>query len=125
MKKSSKTKIEFDYQNRHYCLEYTENSLKKLEQRGVKFAKLDEMVFSAPELLFRGAFFANHPNESEQRIHEIYTALKRTSDESEPQYDEDGNEVDLLIQAIADMLSEAVDELTGRGEKGNVTWRVT
>ena len=31
--KSAKTKIEFDYGNKHYVLEYTANSLKKLEQR--------------------------------------------------------------------------------------------
>lgn len=126
MAKSSPTKIEFDYNNKHYVLMYTANSLKKLEQKhGVKFAKLDEMIFSAPEVLFRGAFYANHPAENERTIHEIYLALKRSAEDSEPEFDEDGNEVDALTQALADMLAEAVDEITGRGTKGNVTWKVT
>ena len=123
--KSEKTKIEFDYGNKHYILEYTANSLKKLEQRGVKFSKLDEMIFSAQEVLFRGAFLANHPTESESTIREIYKSLKRTAEDAEPEYDEDGHEVDLLSQTLAQMITEAVDELTGRGNKGNVNWKVT
>ena len=123
--KSERTKIEFDYNGKHYCLMYTANSLKKLERAGVKFNKLEDMVFSAPEVLFRGAFYANHPTESEKTIHEIYQALIRTAENKEAEYDEDGHEVDLLAQTLGDMLAEAVDEFTGRGEKGNVTWRVT
>lgn len=126
MAKSARTKIEFDYKNKHYCLMYTANSLKKLEQKhGVKFSKLDEMLFSAPEVLFRSAFYANHPNEKESTIHEIYLALKRSSEDAEPEYDEDGNEIDALTNALAEMLSEAVDEITGRGKQGNVSWKVT
>lgn len=123
--KSARTKIEFDYKGKHYCLEYTANSLKKLEQRGVNFAKLDTMIFTAQELLFRGAFLANHPAETEKTIHEIYLALKRTAVDAEPEYDEDGKVVDYLAQTLATMLSEAVDELTGRGDTGNVDWKVT
>lgn len=123
--KSERTKIEFDYNGKHYCLMYTANSLKKLERAGVKFNKLEDMVFSAPEVLFRGAFYANHPTESEKTIHEIYQALIRTAENKEAEYDDDGHEVDLLAQTLGDMLAEAVDEFTGRGEKGNVTWRVT
>ena len=80
MAKSERTKIEFDYNNKHYCLMYTANSLKKLERNGVKFNKLEDMVFTAPEVLFRGAFYANHPAESEKTIHDIYLALKRTAE---------------------------------------------
>ena len=121
--KSDKTRIEFDYGGKPYKLEYTANSLKKLEKMGVKFSKLDEMIFTAPELLFRGAFLANHPTETTQTIHDIYVSLKRTAEDSEPQYDEDGREVDLLQETLATMLSEAVEELTGRG--GNSSWKVT
>ena len=125
MAKSERTKIEFDYGNKHYCLMYTANSLKKLERNGVKFNKLEDMVFTAPEVLFRGAFYANHPTESERTIHEIYLALKRTAEDATPEYDEDGHEIDLLAQTLGDMIAEAVEEFTGRGEKGNVAWKVT
>ena len=123
MQNSNKTKIEFDYNGKHYVLEYTAASLKKMERSGVKFSKLDEMVFSAPEILFRGAFYANHPTESPVTIHEIYRALKRTTDDEEPKYDEDGNEVDALIVALGSMIEEAVNEWNGRS--GNSGWKVT
>lgn len=123
MQDSNKTKIEFDYAGKHYVLEYTAASLKKMERSGVKFSKLDEMVFSAPEILFRGAFYANHPSENPVTIHEIYKALKRTADDEEPKYDEDGNEVDELISAIGSMLEEAINEWKGRS--GNSGWKVT
>ena len=123
--KSQRTKIEFNYNGKHYCLMYTANSLKKLEKAGVKFNKLEDMVFTAPEVLFRGAFYANHPAETEKTIHEIYLALKRTADGAEPEYDEDGNEIDLLAQMLGNMIAEAVEEFTGRGKEGNVDWKVT
>lgn len=123
MQNSNKTKIEFDYNGKHYVLEYTAASLKKMERSGVKFSKLDDMVFSAPEILFRGAFYANHPTESPVTIHEIYRALKRTADDEEPKYDEDGNEVDALIVALGSMIEEAVNEWNGRS--GNSGWKVT
>lgn len=123
MQNSNKTKIEFDYNGKHYVLEYTAASLKKMERSGVKFSKLDEMVFSAPEILFRGAFYANHPTESPVTIHEIYRALKRTADDEEPKYDEDGNEIDALIIALGSMIEEAVNEWNGRS--GNSGWKVT
>lgn len=123
--KSQRTKIEFNYNGKHYCLMYTANSLKKLEKAGVKFNKLEDMVFTAPEVLFRGAFYANHPAETEKTIHEIYLELKRTADGVEPEYDEDGKEIDLLAQTLGDMIAEAVEEFTGRGKEGNVVWKVT
>ena len=123
--KSERTKIQFEYNGKPYCLYYTANSLKKLERSGVKFNKLEDMIFTAPEVLFRGAFYANHPTESEKTIHDIYVALKRTAEDQEPEYDEDGHEIDLLAQTLGDMISEAVEEFTGRGKEGNVVWKVT
>lgn len=121
----SKTRIEFDYEGQHYRLEFTAASLKRMEREGVKLAKLDDMVVSAPETLFRGAFYANHPTVNSKKAGAIYKALKRTAEDTEPELDEDGRETDALNDALAQMLSEAVDELNGRGEKGNVSWTVT
>lgn len=123
--KSEKTRIEFDYKGEHYRLEYTAASLKKMERAGVKLSKLDEMVFSAQEIIFRGAFYANHPTVSERTIHDIYMALKRTNEDAEAKYDEDGKEIDELSEVLVEMLQEATEEITGRGREGNVTWKVT
>lgn len=125
MTKNEKTKIEFDYNGKHYKLEYTASSLKKLEKQGVSFAKLDDMIFSAPEVLFRGAFLANHPTEDRATINKLYKILRRSADDEEAEYDDDGREVDKLTQTLADMIAEAVDEITGRGEQGNLNWKVT
>ena len=75
MTKSEKTKIVFDYNGKHYTLEYTANSLKKLERQGVNFSKLDDMIFTAPETLFRGAFIANHPAEDRATINKNEATL--------------------------------------------------
>lgn len=123
MANSEKTKISFTYDGKQYVLEYTANSLKKLERSGVSLMKLADMVVSAPEVIFRGAFYANHPDENERKIKEIYKALKRAADNEEPEYDENGNPVDMLGEAMSEMLKEAIDEITGRG--GNVSWTVT
>ena len=122
---SEKTKIEFDYGGTHYVLEYTAASLKKMERDGVKFAKLDEMIFGAPETIFRGAFYANHPSAYDDRklVKRIFKELKRSADNMEPEYDEDGKESDALSDMLGQMLKEAVDELSGRS--GNVPWKVT
>ena len=125
MTRSEKTRIEFDYGLKHYKLEYTASSLKKLERSGVKFNKIDDMIFTAPEVLFRGAFYANHPTEKEQTIRDIYKSLKRTAADMPKETDDEGREVDALMQTLADMISECVEELTGRGEQGNVDWKVT
>ena len=122
---SERTKIEFDYGGKHYTLMYTGNSLKKLEQNGVNFSKLQDMIFTAPETIFRGAFYAKHPDVSTKTIKEIYAALKRTAEDAEPEMDEDGNEVDLLTKTLGDMLSEAANEFLGRGAEGNLSWKVT
>ncbi len=125
MKNSKRSSIEFDYNGRHYKLEFTAASLKKMERAGVKFAKLDDMIFSATETIFWGAFLANHPTVTRKETNEIYRALKRTAEDEDVQYDEDGREVDALQDALAAMLTEAVDELSGRGQEGNVSWKIT
>jgi len=123
MEKSNKTRIEFDYEGKHYVLEYTAASLKKMERNGVKFSKLDDMIFTAPEVLFEGAFYANHPNTDKKKIREIYRSLKRTADDEEPEYDEDGKEIDSLASVLGAMIQEAVEEWSNR--QGNSSWKVT
>ncbi|MBO5963851.1 MAG: DUF5055 domain-containing protein [Bacteroidales bacterium] len=123
MQSSNNTKIEFDYGGKHYVLEYTAASVKRMERNGVKLSKLDEMFFSAPEILFEGAFYANHPNTEKRLIREIYKSLKKTADDEDPEYDEDGNEVDSLKEILGVMIREAVEEWSNRS--GNSSWKVT
>ena len=121
----SVNQINFDYNGKHYCLEYTRESVKQMEAAGFNMNDMGDKPATRIEQLWQGAFLANHPNEPESKIREIYKSLKRTAEDAEPEYDEDGHEIDLLAQTLADMITEAVDELTGRGNTGNVTWKVT
>lgn len=110
MGKNSKTKIKFDYNGTEYCLEYTADSLKRMEKAGFNFAKIEDKALTAPEELFYGAFIANHITTSPKKKEEIYKALQA----------ECGDEN--LFDVLFDMVSEALAELTNK--QGNVTWRV-
>ena len=121
----SKSKIEFDYEGIHYVLEHTAASLKKAERLGLlAFGKLDEMVLSAPENMFKSLFLCNHPTTSDAKKHEIYLALTRTEDGKSETKDDDGEIVDELGSAVISIINEAVDEITGRGKKGNISWKM-
>ena len=121
--KSEKTHIEFDAEGVHYKLEMTAASLKKAERAGVNLNNMKDMPFTAPETVFWIACIANHPTTSRKQAAKLYRSLKRTADNREVEYDEDGEEVDALTEALLTMLDEAAEELSNR--QGNVSWSVT
>lgn len=122
----SNAKIEFDYDGTHYVLEHTADSLKKAEKLGLlKFGKIDEMVLTAGENMFKSLFIKNHPTTSDAKRHEIYMALTRTEEGSRGVCDDDGEIADELGEAVAAIINEAIEEITGRGKKGNVVWKMT
>lgn len=123
MKRSEKTRIEFDADGVHYKLELTAASLKKAERAGISLVNLQDMPFTAPETVFWIACLANHPTMSRKQATKLFKSLKRTADNKEVEYDEDGEEVDALSDALLAMLDEAAEELTNR--QGNVSWSVT
>lgn len=123
MRRSEKTRIEFDADGVHYKLELTAASLKKAERAGISLVNLQDMPFTAPETVFWIACLANHPTMSRKQATKLFKSLKRTADNKEVEYDEDGEEVDALSDALLAMLDEAAEELTNR--QGNVSWSVT
>ena len=122
-KNDSRTRIEFDYGDQHYILEYTAASIKKMEADGVSFSSMEEKIFTNTEKLFFGAFMEHHPTMTKKKAKEIYKALSKTAEDEEPEYDEDGAPVDGLTKILTEMLNEAMDEMLDRG--GNVSWKVT
>ena len=121
--KSEKTRIEFDADGTHYKLEMTAASLKKAERSGINLGELSNMPFTAPETVFWIACLANHPSMSRKQASKLFKALKKTADNREAEYDEDGEEEDKLTEVLLTMLDEAATELTNR--QGNVSWSVT
>lgn len=106
----SKTKIEFDYKDKHYVLEYTAESLKQMERGGFNFATLGERVLSAAEDLFYGAFLANHKDTPQELAKEIYEAIEAESDGES------------LRAALDEMVAEAIESIGNK--KGNLHWKV-
>ena len=109
--KTNKTRISFMYEGKKYTLEYTADSLKRLNKEGFDFANAEAQILSVPEDMFAGAFIANHNDVPQKKRIEIYHELCEAS--------EDGSEIDKVVAA---MMSEAMTEL--RSHKGNVKWTV-
>lgn len=110
--KNEKTKITFEYDGDEYTLEYTADSLKKMQDRGFNFNDMNSRLLTAPEELFDGAFIANHKNVSRKKREEIFRELVGEN--------EDGED---LFEVLAEMVNEAIDEIMNP-HKGNVKWVV-
>lgn len=107
----SKTKVEFTYDNTDYTLEFTADSLRKMEREGFNFRTAEDRLVTVNEDIFCGAFIEHHNNVPKAKRLEIYKQLEEMSDGE--------NNID---DVIGQMMSEAVDEL--RTHTGNVSWRV-
>ena len=107
----SKTKIEFTRDGKDYTLEFTADSLKKMEKRGFSFSKVEDRILSAMDDLFCGLFIENHDDVPHKERLEIIRELEESTDGG------------LAIEdAMTEMLNEALDEL--KQHKGNIAWRV-
>lgn len=111
--KTQKTKIEFDWNDKHYVLEYTADSLRKMEARGFDISTIDKKLLSIGETLFSGAFIANHDNVKESERKQLYKEISATSD------DEDSKGID---EVLTSMFEEGLQEITSH--RGNVKWRM-
>lgn len=106
----SKTKITFEYEGKNYTLEYTADSLKKMERGGFDFSKMGERLLSGTEDLFYGAFLANHPDTTQETATAIYNAMASGSGE------------DTLAGALDSMVAEAIESIANK--QGNLQWKV-
>lgn len=111
--KTAKTKIEFDWNGKHITLEYTADSLRKMEERGFDIGVIDKRLITVGETLFSGAFIANHDDIDEEIRRELYNEISS--------YDDDGNG-EKIEEVLAKMLQEAVDEM--QSHRGNLKWRM-
>ena len=123
-KTNDNMRIEFDYEGKHYVLEYTPASIKKMEsQLGVSFTNFSEKVFTNSEKLFEGAFFEHHPTTSRKKIAEIRKALQLTAEGEDPDENDDGEIISSLNRILIEMIGKAMEEINNVG--GNVSWTVT
>lgn len=101
--------IDFDYNGKHYCLEYTRATVKQMEAVGFKLDELGDMPATRIEQLWAGAFLAHERKTSNRVIEELYDAMKDKK---------------ALIAKLSEMYNSALEYLVPDEEhdEGNVDW---
>ena len=101
--------INFDYEGKHYCLEYTRDTVRQMEAAGFTPNDIDQKPQTRIEQLWVGAFQANHKRVSITIIKEIYSKMKNKDD---------------LLKKLSEMYNSTLDYLLDDDE-GNVEWTAT
>lgn len=104
-------KIEFEYEDTKYCLEYNRDSIKIIEKQGFDINGFMSQPMTSIELAFEGAFIKNHRNIRASKVKEIYDALGQKRE---------------LANQLLEMISEAYNTLFDDEDKQsgkNVEWK--
>ena len=96
--------IRFTYEGEQYTLEYTRDSVCKMEDKGFDIGSYDDKKVTFIRQLVSGAFIAHHSELSLAEIDKIYDSLDNKEE---------------LLKKLAEMYAEPVNSLV---EPGNVKW---
>lgn len=106
-------KIEFKYQDKEYCLEYSREAIKAMELQGFNYQQLYDKPMLMTDMLFEGAFIKNHKSIKRADIQAIYENLQNKTG---------------LVSALIDMVKESYEELFADGEETddskNTEWKI-
>lgn len=104
--------INFDYNGKHYCLEYSRESVKRMEAAGFRPGESGSTPLIELDMLWAGAFFKNHRKTSSKIIEELLEKMK---------------DKDKLLEALRNMVAETYTSLmdTDEDDEGNVEWTAT
>lgn len=110
MEEKVPSSISFDYNGKHYCLEYTRATVQMMERAGFCPNDIDQKPALRLEQMWAGAFLKNHRNVSDRVISEL---LDKMGDRKK------------LFSILQDMISETYNALvedndTDEGDQGNV-----
>lgn len=108
-------KIKFTYtedsgKEHDIVLEFTRRTVQQLESAGLRLGEIGDMPATQTELLFHGAFLANHRNIKEKTVEEIWRHIPKKED---------------FIGKLAEMFTETRDTLFEEPDKDdekNVNW---
>ena len=107
-------KLEFDYNDRHYCLEYTRDTVRTMEASGFNPNDIDEKPLLRFEQLWAGAFLANHRKVSNSIVKNLFEVVGKQNG---------------VREALLNMIAETYESLLPKDDEpeseGNVTWTVT
>ena len=112
--KTESTKIRFEWEGKPITLEFTADSLRKMDKNGFNISEVDKHLLTLGETLFCDAFIANHDDIKLSKRRELYKEIAAASEESDEEKLED---------VLADMLKEAIEEM--QSHRGNLKWRMT
>lgn len=101
--------LNFTYQGKEYCLEYTRKSVEMLEKSGFVASDIKDKPMTTLPALFAGAFLANHRFVKQEVIDEIFSKMTNKSE---------------LIGKLAEMYNEPIMALIDEPEdaEGNLDW---
>jgi len=104
-------KIEFDYEDKKYVLEYNRDAVKMIENQGFDINKFTEKPMIMLDLAFKGAFIKNHRNEKNAKVEEIYGKM---------------GDKETLAKTLLEMIQETYDTLFAEEEDQtkNIGWKI-
>lgn len=92
-----------EYGNK-YSLEYSKNTIIRMEKAGFNLDDIDKQPVMMTTLLVQGAFAKNHPSVKTETVDKIYDSLKNK---------------ELFLKKLVEMYNEHADELVA---EGNADW---
>ena len=106
--------ITFDYKGNHYCLEYTRESVKRMEAAGFKPGESGSTPLIELDMLWAGAFYKNHRNTSSKVIENLLEQMTHKV-----------KLLETLRTMIAETYNSLIDE-EAEGDEGNApNWTAT
>jgi len=103
--------INFDYNGKHYCLEYTRATVKQMEASGFNMNDMGDKPATRIEQLWAGAFLANERKTSSKVIEELYKKMK---------------DKEALLQKLSEMYNNTLNYLLpDEDDEGNIEWTAT
>lgn len=107
-------KIEFQLDDKDYCLEYDRDSIKYMEMRGFDIESIGKMPATMIEILFEGAFYKNHKSLKKAKISEIFKQLESKTEL-----------VNQLIEMVGETYNSLFDSDDEEGsETKNKNWKI-
>ena len=105
--------INFDYNGKHYCLEYTRETVKQMEAMGFNINDIGDKPATRIEQLWAGAFLANCRKTSQTIVKELFDKMK---------------DREALLKTLTEMYNNTLSYLLPDAEdddEGNVEWTAT
>lgn len=101
--------ITFTYKGTDYVLEYTRNSIKRMESDGFSPSEYEKKPMTVMNDLFRGAFLAHHRSVGTALIDEMFEKIA----------DKEG-----FFSVLVDLYQAPFEAITDSPTEGEITWKV-